>query len=241
MATVTGFEAPHITRQYIQAYHESNQLVDSAEIDLRIFGIDSVGADRQIADRFPSIEDDYFRYLSWKDGFKAKYERENLWFPGKDHIWTPYNTIRGIVRALNLAAPAVLYDLGAGYGRLPVYAGITTDATCKGIELMPERVTVTRAAIERLELEHVEMIEGNVLDQDLDEGDIFFMYLPFSHQTFTQVIRQLKEVATEKTIQIVARGGASLFEAEEWLEPTSTIQPSGIRNNVRTRLFKSQS
>lgn len=175
-----------------------------------------------------------------QEDLRQRYQGETTWFPGAEGIWSPYNTLRSVVRALDLGEQDVLYDLGAGYGRLPLYAGIITAATCKGIELLDERVDIAQQAQDRLALDNVEVIAGNVLDQDYSDGSVFYMYLPFSNGTFKKVLSQLEDISADKPIRVVARGGETRYSLEPWLARVETDLDRAPSFGYEAAIFESR-
>ncbi len=179
------------------------------------------------------------RFSSRAAEVRSKYPRESYWIPGGDGIWTPYGAIKDLVKNLDLDNQSTLYDLGCGYGRFVLYSAIVTDAKCKGIEIMPDRAELAQQAQAKLELENAEFIEGNVLEQDYSDGDVFYMYLPFSLSTFRQVLDQLRTIAEAKPIRIAARGGRGIFGKEEWLRNTGYTASELLPKSAPLYIFES--
>lgn len=182
--------SPAHIKEHIRALDPSNR----DRIDLLLFGKPCTEIEKELFE-----PDDYETVLS------ERYPGEQPWKGNAQIIWTPYEKIKTFLDVLDLSSKPTLYDLGAGYGRVPLYAGITTEATCKGIELVSERAERAQAAKKRLELNNVTIINANVLDVDFSDGDIFYLYSPFSPKTFKQVLVRLQELAAQKPVTIVAR------------------------------------
>lgn len=150
------------------------------------------------------------------NGLRKKHDREELWLGGGFN-WTPYESIRGLFHELPLSDSDVLYDLGSGYGRVPLYGSVINEKTqFKGIELVPERVRESAACAERLGLQNISFTEANVLDQDFSDGTVFFLFNPFSRETMRRVFDKLAGLARTKKIRVCAMGGLPF--GVSWLE-----------------------
>lgn len=144
-----------------------------------------------------------------KDTLVKQYPRDQLWI-GAGDVWTDYGKINEVVHRLKLAENDTFYDLGAGYGRVPIYAGLTTSAHCVGIEAVPHRRDVAARVVGRLGLTSVDMQQGSVIEQDISDGTAFYMYAPFSIKIYTEVMEQLDAVAADHAIRIASWGGKPL-------------------------------
>lgn len=135
--------------------------------------------------------------------------------PGESivNVATPYAICRGLLDALSPSAGETVIDLGCGDGRVVLYGALLTPASFEGIELVAERAANGRRAIARLSLENAAVTEGNVLDHDFRHGDVFYLFRPFSVETESQVLAQLHQQATQRTITIAAhRIQPSMFD-----------------------------
>lgn len=152
--------------------------------------------------------DHQFEGLSDVDGEQPAYD-------GSD-----YEDIR---RFLKIAGPKpgdVIYDLGAGYGRVILMGAIThTDVTFKGIELVADRVRDANEVREKFELENAEFIHGNVRDVDFSEGNIFYMFNPFTNETLNIVMSKLSAIARNKRILIATTWMGRTLDINPWLRP----------------------
>jgi len=71
-----------------------------------------------------------------------------------------------------------VYDLGSGDGRILIMAAQKFGAQGVGIELDPRLIRKSREAIQKQGLSHqVQIIEGDVLEQDLSAADVVTIYL----------------------------------------------------------------
>jgi|GEM_PF-3407603 len=205
--------SPTDTVEYMRTLHAGLGPIDRRKIDHLLFGASCTELDRELTVASP-------RELA------AKYAGEMPWAGTQEAIWTPYEVSRMVVSKLTelgMSSDDVLYDLGSGYGRVVLYAGMTATAQCKGVELLPERVEVATAARNRLQLDNVDFTAANVRDVDFSDGTIFYFWHPFSAPTFRNVIERLRMLAEQRLqagddpITIVSRGKAGLMDVQPWL------------------------
>jgi len=72
----------------------------------------------------------------------------------------------------------VLYDLGAGDGRIPIAAAQRYGIRAVGVEINPRMVEVARANVRRAGVEHlVEIREGDALEADIREASVVTLFL----------------------------------------------------------------
>jgi|GEM_PF-1015265 len=205
--------SPDEVKDYILKLHSSNEALRREDDDFldMLLGIETDEVEGKID--FQKLADEFPREEFWGSGFS----------------WTPYELIRKFIKELDLGSEDTLFDLGSGYGRVPLYASLTTEAKCKGIEIVPERDEVAADAAKTLKLENVEFIPGNVLDQDYSDGTVFFLFNPFSVETLEKVNEKIKEIAKKKKIRLVSYGpSTSFFMDEDWIRE---IQPEDDRGD----------
>jgi len=194
-------EHPEEIRALLLQLHASEDKIDSEVID------DLLGIAPQNIERSIDI-----------CGLKEKYGYEQYPYQG-----TPYEFIRTFVKDLNLSPNDVLYDLGCGYGRIPLYGAMTTEAQYRGIEIVPERVVEAIAIKDKFALGNVEFRQGNVLEQNYADGSVFFLFNPFTKETLEQVGEKLEKLTKTKRIRVVSLGpSTSYFQSQKWLQPVET-------------------
>jgi len=99
---------------------------------------------------------------------------------GKDVIWVPTSDA---VAAMMLQAAAVkpgdiVFDLGAGDGKIAIAAARDFGAKAVGIEFNPEMAELAKRNIERAGLTNqVNMINGDIFKEDFSRADVVTMYL----------------------------------------------------------------
>lgn len=133
-------------------------------------------------------------------------ERQNISFMDFVYEGTAYRVIRDIIHHLKPAADDVVYDIGSGYGRFALYGALTTEATFKGVEFIRPRHEKAVSIKEKFGIGNAEFINANVLDTDMSDGTIFYMFNPFYPQgnsTQYAVENKLRKIADQKPITVV--------------------------------------
>jgi len=153
---------------------------------------------------------------------ERKYGAQEFWIPsfiGVPAFQSPYPDIMNFFHQTHPKKSQVVYDLGSGFGRVVFYGGLVTDAFIKGVEIVPARVEECNRIKENLKLENISFIQANVLDVDISDGDIFFMYHPFSRETGHNVFEKLKKVSEQKPITVAVNLRVhGLNKSREWLK-----------------------
>lgn len=127
-------------------------------------------------------------------------------------VQTSYMTLVVALASLSLKPGARLIDLGSGYGRMGLVAGaLRPDVDFIGYEYVPHRVEVANQASHHLGSE----ASVKFATQDLSDlkfqipvADVYYMYDPFTEQTYQTVFEQLIEIGRKHVIAIVSKGGA---------------------------------
>jgi SAM-dependent methyltransferase len=114
-----------------------------------------------------------------------------------------------------VVADDVVVDLGAGLGKVVLLARLLTGATAHGIELQPALVHRARQAAARHALD-VRFSKGDARNAPLDDGTVFFMYLPFTGPVLSEVVGRLRTVATRRAI-VVCSLGVDIDREAPWL------------------------
>ncbi|UCD08487.1 MAG: class I SAM-dependent methyltransferase [Dehalococcoidales bacterium] len=94
------------------------------------------------------------------------------------YVPTPPQLIDTFFELAPVTADDVVYDLGSGDGRLLFTALERGAGRCVGIDIDPHCVYIAREEAKNKGLDQqVTFIEGDVLDQDLSEATVIFVYL----------------------------------------------------------------
>lgn len=201
----THESSPEEIKNYIRTLDSCDYPIDDNSVDTMLIGEPVPSAETSMIGGVHSRGS--LEYEQRRRELHDAYQQESPWFGGGSGIWTPYNYAREIFRDdLTLNETHRLEDWGAGWGRIILYAGITTVARCTGIEMVGERVERVRQAIDKLELENARYIEKKIQDHDPSEADVIFMYQPFSSKTFREMYEMLADHSSNHPTTIAYRG-----------------------------------
>lgn len=123
---------------------------------------------------------------------------------------TPYSELIELVKRLNPPELKKTWvDLGAGYGRL----GFVVEAFAPlsahiGYENAPERVLETKRVYSLWNLKRCEIIQQDLMKTDFQpiSADFYFIYDYGDAPSIRKTIEDLRQIASERPIQIIARG-----------------------------------
>jgi len=109
------------------------------------------------------------------------------------YIPTPKNIIRQMLLLAKLRRGELLYDLGAGDGRILIEAAREFGAKCIGVEIDPERVARLKERLAATKVE-AEVIQGDLMQVDLSKADAITIYLSDSlnARLAPKLLRELK-------------------------------------------------
>ena len=115
---------------------------------------------------------------------------------GKDVIWLPTPDAL-VVRMLNAAEVTkddIVYDLGAGDGKIPIAAAKQYRARAVGIEYNPDMAELARRNVGRAGVEaSVKIITGDIFVEDFSKATVVTMYLlPELNQKLRPTILKMK-------------------------------------------------
>lgn len=143
-------------------------------------------------------------------------------------VQSGYSTVLNALRNLNLSSGARFVDLGSGYGRVGLVVGLMRpDIEFIGYEFVQHRVDIASACSSNLKLsDHVHFYTQDLSLKDfhIPEAEVYYMYDPFSQETYGHVLSQLVEISREKGITIVTKGNArgwlmDVAHQEKWPPP----------------------
>ena len=99
---------------------------------------------------------------------------------GKDVIWvpTPDALVKAMLLAVKVTKDDLVYDLGAGDGKIPIAAAKEYGATAVGIEYNPEMAEFARRNVKREGVDNlVSIITGDIFVEDFSKATVVTMYL----------------------------------------------------------------
>jgi len=118
------------------------------------------------AQDFPQFGDDLYR--------------PRLRQPGKDVMWlpTPDAMVERMLAAAKTTSRDVVYDLGAGDGRIPIAAAKQFGATAVGIEYDGELAALARRNAARAGVAgRVTIVQGDIFKEDFSRATVVTLYL----------------------------------------------------------------
>lgn len=116
------------------------------------------------------------------------------------------DSILEAVREVPITARDVVLDLGAGLGKVALLVHLVTGARARGIEIQPLLVEGARRAAARHSATGVIFEAGDARTCDLDDANVFFMYLPFTGPALGEVLERLRLVSAQRRIVVCALG-----------------------------------
>jgi len=106
--------------------------------------------------------------------------RPNMGQSGKDVIWipTPDTLVTKMLQAAKTTENDVVYDLGAGEGKIPIAAARDFKARAVGIEYNPDMAALAKRNAERAGVaDKVRIIAGDIFENDFSEATVVTLYL----------------------------------------------------------------
>ena len=106
--------------------------------------------------------------------------RPRLRQPGKDVMWlpTPDALVSRMLRAAKTTPDDIVYDLGAGDGRIPIAAAREFGAKAVGIEYDAQLAALARRNAERAGVaDRVAIVEGDIFKEDFSRATVVTLYL----------------------------------------------------------------
>jgi SAM-dependent methyltransferase len=159
----------------------------------------------------PAAAQDYPRYGD------ALYE-PRLRQPGKDVMWlpTPDAMVARMLQAARTTSRDLVYDLGAGEGRIPIAAARDFGARAVGIEYDPDLAALARRNAQRAGVaDKVTIIAGDIFKEDYSAATVVTLYLlPDLNQQLRPQLLRLKPGT---------RVVSHLWDMGEW-EPDETLR-----------------
>jgi len=141
----------------------------------------------------------------------------------KDSVWvtTPERMIRRMLQLADTTKDDVVIDLGAGDGRIPIYAAKHIGARGIAVELEENLVQVAREAARREGVaDRVRVIKQDLFEADLSEATVFALFIsPGVMQRLKPRFLQLKPGT---------RIASHQFDLGDW-EPDETVEVEGRR------------
>jgi SAM-dependent methyltransferase len=158
---------------------------------------------------------EYFQKESWK-----VIAQQDL-----PYLPTPREVIEEIFRFLATRGSLVdgikLIDLGAGDGRVILYAAEKYGLNCTGVEVNKELINSTRMEIRQKKLTKIcKMVEGDLYNFDVVDFQIVFCFiLPSSHKHFRHVVEEMPSGAIVVSVRWAFDGFQDFWKQSHQLNP----------------------
>lgn len=115
---------------------------------------------------------------------------------GKDVFWapTPDAMVTLMLQTAKVTADDIVYDLGAGEGRIPIAAAREFGARAVGIEYSPEIADLARRNVRRAGLEgRVRIVTGDIFVENFSEATVVTMFLtPILNRKLRPLLLKMK-------------------------------------------------
>jgi hypothetical protein len=131
--------------------------------------------------------------------------------------------VAAIVRAVfevPVTPDDVFVDIGSGLGKAAMIVHLLSGARVRGIELQHGLVAQASARADQLGLTDVSFVAADARDAELDDGSVFFLYLPFTGAVLRTVLQRLHVASTKRDV-VVCTLGLDL-PTSDWLKPRET-------------------
>ncbi len=146
---------------------------------------------------------------------------------------TPARIVLNLSRRLQLSHDDVVYDLGAGLGRVAIIMGLVSSAQIKGVEYEPAYVEYARLRAESLNLARTTFINGDARDVDYADGTVFYLYTPFKGSVLQTVLERLRAESQRRRIRVCTYGPGTLeVLPQEWLVSSDSWEPDIHRPTI---------
>lgn len=99
---------------------------------------------------------------------------------GKDVVWipTPTDLAERMLKIANVTKNDLVYDLGAGDGKIAILAAKQFNATAIGIEFNPDMAEYARKNVQRAGVSNkVSIITGDIFKEDFSKATVVTLYL----------------------------------------------------------------
>lgn len=138
--------------------------------------------------------------------------KERLYQTSGVGVQSGYSTILLAIHHLNLKPGMTFIDLGSGYGRVAlIYALLRPDLNFLSYEYVQHRVELSLKAARKLEIHENNLFLTQDLSLDsfkIPLSDVYYLYDPFSEETYHYVLDQIVNHAKSKKLTIVTKGNA---------------------------------
>lgn len=127
-------------------------------------------------------------------------------------VQTSYSSILLALDRAQVPQGARVLDLGSGYGRVGFVLGLLRpDVSFTGYEYVDHRVQDSKAVAAKAGLANVDFETQDLSHFDLPRADVYYMYDPFSRETYAYVLNQLIAIGRTDPVTIITKGRANTW------------------------------
>ncbi len=149
-------------------------------------------------------------------GMKAELTNSERLYEGAGvGVQSSYSTLFTALDAIQPSQGSRFIDLGSGYGRAGFVVGfMRPDIEFIGYEYVPHRVNMANECSRKLGLDsHVQFLTQDLSLKDfkIPEAEVYYMFDPFSEETYHYVLGQLIEISRRRSVTIATKGNARLW------------------------------
>lgn len=170
-------------------------------------------------------------YLETRQMMPESQGSERLYEGGGVGVQTSYSTILKVLEQLQLSENSHLVDLGSGFGRVGLTAGLwREDLRFSGYEYVGHRVAASNASAERAGVsDRVRFLQQDLSDASfqIPAADAYYLYDPFSASTYQHVFARLAELGRERKTAVIAKAGAKQ-SFQRWMNDSEWHAPEAM-------------
>ena len=138
--------------------------------------------------------------------------KERLYAGAGVGVQSGYSTILLALNNVQTKYGGKIIDLGSGYGRVGLVCSLLRpDIDFVGYEFVAHRVENGNTASTELGLDKslsFKVQDLSLEDFEIPEADVYYLYDPFTKETYHHVLKQIVCISKKRTISIITKGNA---------------------------------
>lgn len=135
-----------------------------------------------------------------------KSETQRPWEGASEGRYAYSSSLKRIQNFYHVCPPSsgdIVYDLGSGYGQVLFYGATKyPDVTFKGVEFVSERTTLAEKTLKEMNLKNLSFYAEDALHFNFEDGNIFYLYSPFSLPIKIQIFNRIVQIGKKKPIKV---------------------------------------
>lgn len=150
-----------------------------------------------------------------------------------DYHKTPARVVLELVEKVPFTGDDIFVDLGSGLGGTVQLVHLLTGVRARGIEREPAYHAFAEESAAGFDLREVFFVQADVREADLSEGNVFFLFTPFTGVLLQEVMDRLRNEAIRRNIRVITYGPCTAQVARQsWLRPFDATADEGYRLQV---------